>query len=153
MFLIHPTSDLAYSLRARTLHYFQEMGIQTTLDLPDAMGIVKAMLDDAMSHRFIWCKPQETVRKATLESLRWTEELQLCNTATGERTDIFEHYFTEVLDDYEMMIHTWLDHHMPRRTWDVWHLTALGRDLVLDKGSDYRILDWERRMKSGEWRL
>lgn len=48
-------------------------------------------------------------------------------------------------------------------TWDVWGVMAvdqqtpsgrvIGRTLMLVGGPDYRILDWNRRMESGEWQF
>lgn len=48
-------------------------------------------------------------------------------------------------------------------TWDVWGVIAvdqqtpagrvIGRTLMLVGGPDYRILDWNRRMESGEWQF
>ncbi|QVD49119.1 hypothetical protein LUCX_49 [Xanthomonas phage vB_XciM_LucasX] len=32
------------------------------------------------------------------------------------------------------------------KTWNVWYVRQLGPSIMLEKGPDYRILDWERRM-------
>lgn len=57
--------------------------------------------------------------------------------------------FTEVIRDAYDEIHDWLnefDDGDP--SWHVWYVRRLGLDIMIEKGQDYRILDWERRMKA-----
>ena len=42
---------------------------------------------------------------------------------------------------------------IPKSTWVVWHCRNLGNDFLIEEGEDYRILDWQRRMESGEWQI
>jgi len=58
--------------------------------------------------------------------------------------------FTEVIRDAYDEIHDWLNHFDDGDpSWHVWYVRRLGLDIMIEKGPDYRILDWERRMKAG----
>lgn len=59
-------------------------------------------------------------------------------------------FFNEVLRPAYELIHDWVltfendcDH------WHLWYARRLGLDVVIEKGQDYRIVDWERRMAAG----
>lgn len=58
--------------------------------------------------------------------------------------------FAEVIRDAYEEIHDWLNQFdSGDPSWHVWYVRRHGLDTVLEKGPDYRILDWERRMKAG----
>lgn len=58
--------------------------------------------------------------------------------------------FSEVIQEAYEDIHDWvleLDGAEP--TWHVWYVRRMGLDIIVEKGPDYRVLDWERRMNAG----
>lgn len=58
--------------------------------------------------------------------------------------------FKDVIQDAYEEIHDWLnefDDGDP--SWHVWYVRPVGLDIMIEKGQDFRILDWERRMKAG----
>jgi hypothetical protein len=58
--------------------------------------------------------------------------------------------FADVIQEAYEDIHDWvLEFDDGDPTWHVWYVRRLGFDILLEKGPDYRILDWERRMKAG----
>lgn len=59
-------------------------------------------------------------------------------------------FWDAVVKDLWESIHDWVvafDSNEPG--WFVWYVKRLGLDIVVEKGPDYRILDWERRMRAG----
>lgn len=59
-------------------------------------------------------------------------------------------FFNEVLRPAYEEIHDWIlrfendsDH------WHLWYVRRLGLDVIVEKGPDFRIVDWERRMAMG----
>lgn len=150
MFIIHPTTEAASNLYHETLRFCQEMNL-TPLEFEDCFQVIRAILDDQLSHRFKWCPAQTTIRQL-LETLTGWHTLEIESLLMGERVPLYDHYYETVLLEYVVDVERWLDAYVPSRTWDVWYLTNFGRELVIDKGTDYRVMDWHRRMQSGEWR-
>lgn len=61
------------------------------------------------------------------------------------------HFFSNVIDEAMLACEQIIAHFIPEATWNIWSLHLFGSDFVLEKGNDYRIVDWTRRMASGEW--
>lgn len=66
-----------------------------------------------------------------------------------------ESLYVAVLSQLEEIVHEWLEDHIFETEDDHWTMCAiepLGEDVLVRKGRDFRIEDWERRMGSGEWK-
>ncbi len=61
-------------------------------------------------------------------------------------------YYDHVIADVEEILHNTLKAYIPNKTWTVWFHRCIGETVVLEPGDDFRVIDWERRMASGEWR-
>lgn len=55
----------------------------------------------------------------------------------------------KVIDRHEILIENILDEFMgdvdSDAMWLVWHTLRIGMDVILEKGTDFRLLDYERR--------
>jgi hypothetical protein len=60
--------------------------------------------------------------------------------------------YSECLDVFETDIGILLDDYIDWNTWNVWNATAWGTDLIISCAGDFRMLDWERRYKLGEFK-
>ena len=150
MFVIHHTTDVATNLYHRSAEFFGKLGTRPP-EFNDCLVIVRAILDDVMSRRFLWCKDQDKLESVVCEAMGWDDRSMLRHSHSGKLIAPFDLYFSEVLDEFEQSIMEWVSNFIPQPTYDIWYLTQFGRDLVIDRGPDFRIVDWERRMKSGEW--
>lgn len=150
MFVIHHTTDVANSLHFRSVEFFSRMGLNPP-EFADCLTIVRTLLDDIMSRRFLWCAEQNSLEDVVNEIMQWDDTTVLRHSQSGKTIAPFDLYFREVLDDFELATQEWVANFIPEPTYDIWYLTQFGRELVIDKGPDFRIVDWERRMKSGEW--
>jgi len=109
--------------------------------------IVNSLLQDLVDRRCTWKTPAQHLdrTKGVLAVMfpEWNgaQVLALC-----------DHFVNEVIDPLEDELSAWLSNYMSGAGWHVWTVEEIGSDLVLSKGEDYRVLDWERRMASGEWK-
>lgn len=58
--------------------------------------------------------------------------------------------FRDVTQEAYEDVHDWLNEFdTEHQSWNVWYVRRIGLDIMLEKGEDYRVLDWERRMQQG----
>lgn len=114
--------------------------------MPRAEGEYQTHLQRAMLQMFPDWEGLDTdrVRHLPKEHLEvWQQEALRCSV----------HLYRRVLEPLTLRIARWVNNAIPERTWDIWTIRPLGRDLVLEKGIDFRVWDWERRMENKEWSL
>lgn len=150
MFVIHPTRDTVQDLHYETERFCEKYQVDQ-LPLTACYEIIKCVFDDLLSTRFLWCPSTDRLDEVLTRHIPWHEFSRPAPDDPVDRIAIKDLYYEEILDAYILRIDQWLYQIVPHRTWDVWYLTQLGFELVLDKGPDYRVLDWTRRTESGEW--
>jgi hypothetical protein len=114
--------------------------------LPRAVGETQTNLQRAMLQLFPdWDGlDAEQVRHLPKEHIEvWQEQALKCSI----------HLYRKVLEPMTLRISRWVANAIPERTWDMWIIRPLGQDLVLEKGEDFRVWDWTRRMENKEWSL
>ena len=113
------------------------------LDLADRL--VRAAAEDALNDRMIWLRvgTHHALDTLLLETFQgWDESAHQKQSA---------HFYSEVIDEMLIRIERWMQFAIPERSWNIWSLRTIGQDLLMEKGEDYRVVDWTRRMESGEW--
>lgn len=60
-------------------------------------------------------------------------------------------YWNQLGDDIDLMMYDLIQDFIPHNTWTIYHRQTFPTYIVIEKGIDYRIADWEARMASGEW--
>lgn len=116
--------------------------------LADATKIVHAMIEDFINVNMYWTR-QTTCDVVTDHKLN--EMFPAWNTERGLRAT--QHYHKHVLEPVFDMVQQVIQQFLSKQTWDMWYIRCWGRDVVVEKGEDYRVLDWQRRMDSGEWSM
>jgi|DEB19_MinimDraft_2_1074335.scaffolds.fasta_scaffold10391_3 hypothetical protein len=114
------------------------------LSREQCLNIVYLMLDDTVNSQMYWAK---NLRRFELELERCIPWLRLRSNHA-----VSDDYLCEALDEIEVGINVLVERVIPTRTWMCWITKRVGSDALLVCGKDYRIMDWERRTRSGEWR-
>ena len=152
MHVIHPTIETGSSLYHYALAFCQRVGVNS-LTLEQSIQIIQKGLDESMNNRLRWASKQELVFPYLNECLSWWDvNLLAINGEEGSHEMFCQDFYSEILDPHLMRIDNFLDQYIGHSTWLVWYMRDIGGDIVLEQGTDYRILDWERRMASGEWK-
>lgn len=147
---ILPSGQLAQLLQVRTQQYCQALMQQTRLPImpftqQQCCEIIVAMFDDAVGQQLRWSNESHGRMHQTIHSFwPWWDDM-------GEEP-ISDSFYTQVLDELEIEVQEWVQRLIPDSTWLVWYVRALGPDIILEKGEDFRVLDWHRRMATGDWR-
>lgn len=102
-----------------------------------------ALVDDTLSEGLKWAKRTHFFDKKLIELIIWLED------ADNDIRDIFEDM---VISQFDEQLLTYMEY-LRSGPWDFKICKVFGDDLVISLVGDYRILDWERRMASGEWQL
>lgn len=110
----------------------------------EALNIVDVIIRDSVDNRMRWLTPRhyridDVIAKIVESRIQGTKAAHL--------------FYDEVVDDIWTRIDGIIGHFIPDRTWSIWYIRTLGNSTRLEEGSDYRIVDWERKMESGEWQL
>lgn len=152
---IFPSSQLAQGVFATTLQFCEWFNIHypapyghlyQPLSLQQCQSLIVAMIDDVVAERLIWNRqPRDKMDRLLKAHWPFWDAMS--------ENEFSDQYFTGVLDDVQITIGEWIDRVMPeQRTWNIWYISALNADVILERGDDFRVVDWMRRMKSGEWR-
>lgn len=145
------SADLFLSAQA----FFDNASFVNKFTKEQAEDIIVCYIDDGINEQLRWARRSENADAALVKYFPWFNLVGDNKNGDGvvnPNVEFSNHFYVDVLDRIEMRIHDLITQVIPDRTWDIWSMKRVGRTLYLVKGSDYRVMDWERRMKSGEWR-
>lgn len=149
-------SEYAHQLMVATNKFLREnKKAKKEISEEQAAEIIAAIVDDAISDRMRWCRKSHYTANALERHLPWFNLLTYHRTPNGiEQVEcpFSNDYYVDVLDKVECRVMDMVFEIIPDMTWDVWSMRMLGKDIAIMKGPDYRVLDWERRIASGEWK-
>lgn len=127
-------------------YQIQKFGnVKSELHVGHSFEIIRAMLDDQLNTRLMWARKSHDFDEVAQKHIPWLFE-------DARNKELFDDFYCEVCDEYETKLSVMLDSMIGGLTWDIWTTRAIGLDIVLTRGIDYRVYDWERRMRSREWK-
>lgn len=141
----------AVEIAERFQVWAEEFCEKRKLELPEKekyIDIVCAMIDDELAGRMKWADPSEEADKVLVELFPWYDPT-LAAVHNGEA--LSANFHDNVIDHAFLAVSHMLEDIVESSTWHVWFMGRIGRDVVIEKGEDFRVLDWTRRMESGEW--
>lgn len=107
-----------------------------------SMQILHAIIDDEVNSRLKWCLPSKHLDDVLNEIFPWFDV-----SLNDPYSDKFNF---EIIDAAMVYITGVIDKIIPTRTWHMYQCYKYGVDVYIVKGKDFRIHDWEQRIKSGE---
>lgn len=108
----------------------------------EMLPIVDSLIQESVDSRMAWL------------STRLNRTHDLIGELLGKfenMHNLVDDFYHELIMDLELNIDNTLNELIPSKTWNVWYIRTLLHTTILEEGSDYRVLDWQRRMESGEW--
>lgn len=162
MYFILPAFSLACDLKALTEEFMASDPINIEykeLTIDQYVDIIQGIVDDHINSLTCWCSDSDSSLKLLGEIFDWFEPEAI--KLQSEESEISPQryklmvvsnmYYIQVIDLIIVRFSEIVDEFIPSDNWNVWHMRRLGDDLLVEKGEDYRIIDWTRRMESGEW--
>lgn len=153
MHAILPTAAFSKELYSRS-QLFTEQFKLSPLTLQGSVEAVFGILEEGIFGRLYWATPGFTLDSALNRHLSWWP-LEVLLEPKGETDRYCHYYYSEVVDPVELKILAFLDPIIGQGNdlWKIWHTLRLGDDYVIESGEDYRIVEFERRVQSGEWKV
>lgn len=158
MYTILPTGAIAQELQLCTQTFCENDGLPY-FDLTGAVDIVCSLAEDAIFSRLYWCTGFTSTtdhRRQDELLLRYLDWWQPGAKFALEEplSQISQAYHCFVADPICIKIQDMVDRVMgdvdSQALWCVWHTLRLGADLVLEKGEDYRVIEFERQVLAGQ---
>ncbi len=142
-----------------------EMPKSHTFSRSECRRLIRALLEDELNAQMAWVSinpdTRSQIEQVLLDLIPLWDALNenLHPQLPPEHLEAWKdqivrycgEFYRQVIEPTQKKVISWVQNIIPYRTWDVWTVRELGWDLVLEKGEDFRVLDWERRMASGEW--
>lgn len=125
--------------------YFKQFNANIRIEVTDSAKIIGAMFNDEIGDRMIWCVCEKQLDKIVTQLLPWFDIN--CNDHFSDR------YNNKILDTLFLHIHDIVNTFVPLRTWHMYECHVRNFDIMVIKGIDFRIYDWERRRYEGEFLL
>ena len=114
------------------------------IEVKQAAEVIFALFDDELASRMIWTqrKPVSGFTEALSKHFPWFSP-----TCDDRYSDYFNQY---IVDPIYLLIGAIMDEIIPIKTWKIYEIYLKGFDVIIIEGKDYRIHDWEQRVRSGE---
>lgn len=137
------------------------------LTVTQCAEIIRAIIDDTLNQKMIWVPKiadDNPHLNATMQKFfpQWDgKDEQHASRLPREHAAVWreqaviasDHAFHRVIRPVINKINRLIAAAIPDETWQVWTVRPVGRDVGLLEGQDWRVLDWNRRMRNGEWSL
>lgn len=112
--------------------------------------IIYALVDDFVTDRLLWAKRQPSF--CYHQKVDEVLEGRVKTRVSKETMKVIrDEFYKDAIDEVWSTIRRILQKALPEDTWHMWWVRKMKHSIVLEKGVDYRIQDWESRMESGEW--
>lgn len=150
MLIIYSAADQARALKQQLEESIQHNELPPpSVALTDEMcfKIIEAILDDTINHRLKW------VRGGTDKMDQRLREFFPYWEVKASENKHARILYDQYLDPLVTKIDLWVDTAIPCSTWDIIYTRRLGKDVIIERGIDYRIADWTRRFEEGEIQL
>jgi hypothetical protein len=155
MHYILPTQQLAEELYHRSWAFTESRGLQP-LSKRGSVEVIIGIIEEYVYGHLYWAKHDPHMEIALSQYLNWwvLGESLTSDYGTGPTCQA---YYIDVLDPLELKLIQTVEGMigLPNTSamWMIWYTLRIGDDLVLERGEDFRIVEFERRFISGEWKL
>lgn len=152
MHVILPITSLAIDLQSSTNFFCLRYNLNT-IELDSSIDIIRAMIDDEINSRLFWANPTQHLDQSLEQNVTWwsgSHALQGDDAAS----EICQAYYCNVIDNTLIRIGALLTQLMgspeSEDMWHVWYTMPIANDLLIERGEDYRVVEFERQVLSGE---
>lgn len=151
MHLILPTNEIGKEFYNQTKFFCESKGLPEP-SLDTCLEAVIKLTEESIFNRLNWTVSTDILDELFESTFPWWRR----GCLLSENDPCCQEYFSIVVDSMILKVNGFIDNFVGHRgtdkAWKVWHVLELHGDLVLEEGTDYRILEWERRTSSGEWK-
>lgn len=137
---ILPASALAEDFYQRALDFTTRHQLDGA-NVSQCLDMVEAAIYDSLSRRMVWCVPSNRLDDLLEKYFPWY--------AVNQSDDHSRDFYYFVVDHLILSVEELLADIVERKTWIIWYMRRLGDDVVIEKGEDFRIVEFERQVREG----
>ena len=176
MHRIYPLESAAIELAERYKQYLEEGGyplhrmkfvleerqspiiIEHPPKVKEWHALLLAVVDDQFNSLMRWAEPshkEESLLRQILPIYGDKASGLLPSKPYEQVSEAFDRFYSEVYDPVLTKINDWLDDLIgddPEDYWRIWHIRQMGRDILIERGIDYRVYEWQRQRKDARKR-
>lgn len=154
MHIILPTGSLSDNFYNETSLFCNRRSLETPL-LKECANVIIKLTEEIIFNKLHWTSKIDSVDDVLKKHISWYVEHSLESTdTTDESVRISNEYYSDIVDSYIIQINEILtpiiNQGKDDDLWRIWHTFRAGNDLMLEKGTDYRIMEYERKVLNGE---
>lgn len=110
-------------------------------------NLIVAMYVDMLHETSRWARIAGYEEESATQK-QWTHMVKDWNDRVDRKLE--QTLYRQVIEPVFEEIHNWvLNFDGSDPSWHVWYVRRMGLDIIIEKGQDYRVLDWTRRMEAG----
>lgn len=152
MHFIFPSAELASDLYHRTNLMIEPYQLRE-LTRAGASEIVSAVVEEEISSKLFWTARIRVAEGVILKHLDWWVDTNDKISRSTQNAAFSDFYFNAVIDPLFDRVAMLLTDYLGvtgDNLWCIHHTSRLGDDLVIERGEDYRIVEFERRVLMGD---
>lgn len=108
-------------------------------EIDTLLGITRSLFDYSLCKKMRWSRPDEDVIGNEVKKVFGWYDL---DCPEGSLSDVF---YLEALEPCLTEVNNLIKAIVDKDEWCIWHTTRIGDDIILERGDDFRIVDWELR--------
>ena len=149
MFFVFPVKDIADGLETSTNMFCEAYALPAPKEPAIYVKIIQEIVDDCVQEKMIWCDYTGDIVSKLSQYIPWFEDDYDKVTKPTRRTKLSDDYYTHTVDHIQLQVNQILSEWIGLSTWNVWHTRPLGDDVLLEKGEDYRAVEFTRLVENG----
>lgn len=152
MYVILPISQYTTRLYCKS-ELFTHRHNLPNISLETCYTIVRLLLEEQLYNRLHWSHNSDELEELLAREISfWPKDIKFSDRKTLE---LCREYMQSYIDPIDDELGQLVTEHVGRNDnydamWAVWHTLKIGGDIVLEKGQDWRIIEFERRRALGE---
>lgn len=146
MHYIYPIDETVAGLKLSIEEYYFALGhTPPEISTQSLREIVFAVIDDAVNSRLAWCEHSPQLDATIAKTF---------DAYSGDESDqISAQFYMHALEGDITSLTDWVSAIVPRNTWSVWFVNSVAGAIHLERGRDYRIVEFERLVRDKEIRV
>lgn len=115
--------------------------------------IIEAMVNEAINNTLIWATNANESDAIISHYLPWWSSHD-CFYGKSEQSMICYDFYTNIIDPMLLKVSAVIGGLLKQTGsdygWHVWYTRRMGKDMLLERGEDYRIVEFERQVLSNQ---
>lgn len=143
MHIILPANSLATELCETTRFWTASNGL-SPISMEQSHLIVKAAVESILFSKLKWCEQYLTPEEA-VKNIEWYRDIDSDNPLLIKlSTDFWFRIVLVIMERLERILNNEIKFKTEDDYWRIWYVLPIRNDLLIERGRDFRIMEYER---------